>query len=222
MATNTDAEIDRSIRAVLTVATPGNCPVARSSAAMDTSISTIERSHPTEDGAVIEDFTVDDELPGELPDTDVRELFRTGGERRYRFKRDKTTPCVCESVESFGLPISDVRAKNGSLVLTFYVPEVGRVKAIVQELRERFGAVSISHLSHSGADTDGDLVLVDRASLTARQREVIETAYELGYFSHPKGANAGDVAEALDISRSTFAEHLSAAQTKLLSAVLKH
>jgi len=39
-------------------------------------------------------------------------------------------------------------------------------------------------------------------------------------FDHPKGANAGEVADALDISRSTFAEHLSAAQSKLFDAVL--
>ena len=44
----------------------------------------------------------------------------------------------------------------------------------------------------------------------------------MGYFDHPKGANAGDVADALDISRSTFTEHLAAAQTKLLEAVLKN
>jgi hypothetical protein len=49
---------------------------------------------------------------------------------------------------------------------------------------------------------------------------VLETAHRLGYFERPKGANAGEVADALDISRSTFTEHLAAAQTKLLDAIL--
>ena len=52
-----------------------------------------------------------------------------------------------------------------------------------------------------------------------RQREVVRTAY-MGYFEYPKGANAGEVAAALDISRSTFAEHLAAATGKLFGAVL--
>jgi hypothetical protein len=42
----------------------------------------------------------------------------------------------------------------------------------------------------------------------------------MGYFEHPRTANAGEVADELDISRSTFAEHLAAAQSKLLDAVL--
>jgi predicted DNA binding protein len=42
----------------------------------------------------------------------------------------------------------------------------------------------------------------------------------MGYFEHPKGANAGEVAEALAITTATFSEHLSAAQSKLFDAIL--
>lgn len=42
----------------------------------------------------------------------------------------------------------------------------------------------------------------------------------MGYFDHPKGANATEVADVLDITQATFAEHLSAAQRKLLSTIL--
>jgi molybdopterin biosynthesis enzyme len=65
-----------------------------------------------------------------------------------------------------------------------------------------------------------ETVLVDRGRLTARQREVLETAVEMGYFEYPKGANAGEVAEALDISVSTYAEHVAAAQTKVFDDLL--
>jgi hypothetical protein len=67
---------------------------------------------------------------------------------------------------------------------------------------------------------ESDLVTVDRSDLTERQREVLATAYEAGYFDHPKGANAGEVATSLDIDRSTFSEHIAAAQRKLLSSLL--
>jgi predicted DNA binding protein len=49
---------------------------------------------------------------------------------------------------------------------------------------------------------------------------VLRTAHQLGYFEHPKGANAGEVAESLDITTATFIQHLSAAQQKLLDSVL--
>ena len=52
--------------------------------------------------------------------------------------------------------------------------------------------------------------------LTDPQREALRTAYEMGYFEYPRDANASEVAAALDIQRSTFTEHLNAAQSKLL------
>jgi predicted DNA binding protein len=63
-------------------------------------------------------------------------------------------------------------------------------------------------------------VSVDRGKLTDRQLEVLETAHGMGYYQYPRGANASEVAEALDICPSTLAEHLAAAQTKLLDDVL--
>lgn len=63
-------------------------------------------------------------------------------------------------------------------------------------------------------------VSVDRGKLTDRQLEVLETAHAMGYYQYPRGANASEVAEALDICPSTLAEHLAAAQTKLLDDVL--
>lgn len=67
---------------------------------------------------------------------------------------------------------------------------------------------------------DADAVIVDRSALTERQRRVLGRAHELDYFEYPKGANAGEVAEDLGIARSTFTEHLAAAQSKLYDAIL--
>jgi len=71
-----------------------------------------------------------------------------------------------------------------------------------------------------GETDDGDVVFVDRSRLTDRQREVLETAYEMGYFEHPRATNATEVADALDVSLSTFTEHLATAQSKVLAAIV--
>lgn len=60
-----------------------------------------------------------------------------------------------------------------------------------------------------------DGVLVDRRRLTARQREVLETAHERGYFARPREANATAVAAALGVAPSAFREHLVVAGPKL-------
>jgi len=57
--------------------------------------------------------------------------------------------------------------------------------------------------------------------LTDRQLEVLVTAYRTGYFERPRETTGAGVAADLDISPSTFSQHLRAAQRKLLGALLE-
>jgi predicted DNA binding protein len=122
-------------------------------------------------------------------------------------------------VESYDCPVSDAHAVDGTLYLVFYAPGPDRVRDVVAAARERFDDVAVRNLSQSGELVGNDFVSVDTGQLTDRQREVLATAYEMGYFDYPKGANAEEVAAALDISPSTLAEHLAAAQQKILGPV---
>jgi len=56
--------------------------------------------------------------------------------------------------------------------------------------------------------------------LTARQREVIETAWEMGYYEVPKEVSAGKIAEELGLDSSTVTEHLQRAERNLLGQML--
>lgn len=53
--------------------------------------------------------------------------------------------------------------------------------------------------------------------LTDRQREVIQTAYDEGYYEVPREVTTGDIAAELDVDPSTIAEHLQRAERNLLS-----
>jgi len=55
--------------------------------------------------------------------------------------------------------------------------------------------------------------------LTDRQREVIETAYEAGYYEWPRECTGEDIAAELDITSATFSEHVHAAERKLLTVL---
>lgn len=65
------------------------------------------------------------------------------------------------------------------------------------------------------------LKIIDSSVLTGRQWEVLATTHREGYFEHPKEASAQDVADQLGIVRSTFTEHLAAAQRNLLNELLE-
>jgi DNA-binding CsgD family transcriptional regulator len=55
------------------------------------------------------------------------------------------------------------------------------------------------------------------ADLTERQREVLETAYDLGFFDVPREATTAEVADAIGVDPSTAAEHLQRAERNLLA-----
>lgn len=58
-------------------------------------------------------------------------------------------------------------------------------------------------------------------SLTDRQREVLEFAYDNGYYDVPRGTSTKELAVELGVDGSTVAEHLQRAERNLMSRVLK-
>jgi hypothetical protein len=56
--------------------------------------------------------------------------------------------------------------------------------------------------------------------LTDRQREVIETAWDMGYYEVPKAVSADEIATDFDLDPSTVAEHLQRAERNLLGQLL--
>ena len=213
-------------RATVVVHDPEGCPVASVSASAAEPIDGVTRTRTASEAGetVVEEFAVpatagpeDAEAAATVDLTPVQANDR---EQVYRFERESDGECACEIVEDTGTPITSVRAQNGSLLLSFRTLELEEIAEIVDDLRERFDGVLVEDLAQDHEDASRDPVIVDREELTERQREILETAHEMGYFEYPKGANATDVAEELGVARSTFTEHLAAAQTKLMNAIL--
>ncbi|MEY7851257.1 helix-turn-helix domain-containing protein [Natrarchaeobius sp. A-rgal3] len=212
-------------RATVAVSDPEGCPVATVSETTDEPAESVTwtRANREDEDRVVEEFSlpVASEPILDEADPDLTPVQANDRETVYRFERERTAGCACEIVEGSGAPVSSVRARGGTLLLSFRTLELEELAAIVDGLRERFDGVLVEELTQ---DPDGgsiDPVVVDRGALTDRQREILETAHEMGYFEYPKGANATDVAAELGVARSTFTEHLAAAQTKLMDGILE-
>lgn len=205
------------IQVEMVVGDPGHCPIAKFSGECGAMVNSVARSKPADDCEVAE-FTLPSEV--EPPRADLTPVFSTGSRTRYRYSHEPEGPCICRFVEQYECPVNDIHAEHGELFVTFYAGDIETVRTIVTEAREVFSSVRLCHLTHSGGLGDEDPVVIDRDQLTDRQIEVLTTAYDMGYFDHPKEANASQVADELGIATSTFTEHLAAAQRKLLSTVL--
>lgn len=72
--------------------------------------------------------------------------------------------------------------------------------------------VSVQKPSHTNKD------LLD--SLTPRQRDAILLANNLGYYEWPRKMNASQLAEHMNITKSTLIEHLRKAENTLMHQIL--
>jgi hypothetical protein len=206
---------ERGLRVSLTVRSPGDCPVA---AVAD---------GPAEDvtwtggSPVVEEFRAAPEDVDDDRDPGVEEVFRYDDESVYRLERDPEGACVCERITALDCPVSEVEVDGEGLHLTLHVPDAETFRAVLDDLRSSYDDVGVDSILRTPPESDDtDAVVVDRGRLTARQAEVLATAHEMGYFEYPRESNATEVAESLGIGPSTLAEHLAAAESKLVDQTL--
>ena len=167
---------------------------------------------------VVLEFIADADLP--VPDH-VDVVFDYGEKAAYRFETDRADDSPFSILDRHGVPVTETTIRDGQLLVTFHATDLPTLRSVLDAFRSACTDMQVLRLLQSSSTPEeSDLVTFDRSELTERQREVLTAAYEAGYFDHPKGANAGDVAELLGIDRSTFSEHIAAAQRKLLSSVL--
>jgi predicted DNA binding protein len=84
------------------------------------------------------------------------------------------------------------------------------LKTIIEKFRE-LGSVRLERLKPFDDPS---------SSLSSRQAEVLELAYEAGYFDWPRDTDAETLADQLDISHTTFLEHLRKAEKKIINESL--
>jgi predicted DNA binding protein len=201
------------IRTELVFDDPNGCPVAEATDEVPGPVTDVTWDR-SDDETVTEQVSATDEIEAFDP------VFDYGSRQVYEFER-AAGGCICETIQREIGPVADVHAEDGSLHLTLHLDDMDALREQITELREEYGSVRIEYLVQGREDADeSEVVPVDVRRLTDRQREVIETAYEMGYFEYPRGANATEVADRLDIQPSTFTEHLTAAQGKLLGELV--
>jgi hypothetical protein len=89
---------------------------------------------------------------------------------------------------------------------------------IIQRAMECFPSEIACSVERIGQYAGGNQLLL--STLTDRQRDVLETAFEMGYYEVPRQTTHQDIAAALDLSGSTVDEHLQKAECRLIEQIL--
>ena len=161
------------------------------------------------------DTTVDEEQLTELPAVVWWErVSRSGSGIAYLIEFDvQDAPNMIDACAEDLLLCGTVNVSDGDFTFDVAGPQETIVDTIAQY--EVAGAnvelESLRDFNHRDQPLD---------ALTARQREVIQVAFDSGYFDVPRAASTETVAAELELDASTVSEHLQRAERNLLSSVL--
>jgi len=119
-----------------------------------------------------------------------------------------------------GVRLTDLTVDPGRSVMEFETPGEPAARSLVEILEERYVGVDLQTLRRDDTPEREHVSFGHsvRESLTDRQLTALESAYRAGFFEWPHETSGDELAEAMGVSRSTFHQHLRAAQRKLLDA----
>jgi PAS domain S-box-containing protein len=110
-------------------------------------------------------------------------------------------------------------SEDRSLTLTVTVPDRSTGRALLDDLEAVSASVRVARIRDRDAPpaTHRGFVGTVEEALTEKQRTALQLAHVGGFFEWPHGISGDELAEAMDVSRSTFHQHLRAAERKLVS-----
>lgn len=109
-------------------------------------------------------------------------------------------------------------ASNGSAELVVELPNGQSARSAYDMLETKYNRVELIsyHETEEPMRTPQDMSARLESELTDRQLMALRKAYYADYFAWPRNVSGEELAETMDISRSTFHQHLRTAQRKLL------
>ncbi|WP_096388951.1 helix-turn-helix domain-containing protein [Halopenitus persicus] len=134
------------------------------------------------------------------------EVFQRGTDRALiQFETDE--PLLLRVLDRTGVPVEmpfEIRDGEVDWELT---TTRNRLSSLADELDQSEVRFIVEHV--------WDSPRFDRV-LTDRQSEVVETAIDLGYYDSPRGCTQGELADELDLAKSTCCEILHRAEERIV------
>jgi PAS domain S-box-containing protein len=173
--------------------------------------------------------TVSDASPDE-----IRALAaQTEGIDQCRVVSTHETDCFCEvgitdaslltTVAEYGGTVTDMTAEADHASVRIELPQTADVSRVLDALQTKGADVEL----HAKQAVDRPIQTEQRFQatvtdrLTDKQRNTLETAYLAGFFEQPRQSTGEDIAASLDISPSTFHQHIRVGLRKLVDPIVE-
>ena len=190
---------------------------------------TIERMIPRGDGSYLAYGSAPREMQGvldgfvdDLPHwTDVDYLQETPDGIRYEARL--VDPPVITTVTELGGYVDHAAIEDGAYFVEIHLAPSAEASRVIEAVTTHYpGARLVTRRQRPrGEPSPARMHQVLADALTERQRTVLDTAFSAGYFESPRTCSGETVADALDITATTFHQHLRKAQQRIFEVLLE-
>jgi PAS domain S-box-containing protein len=201
-------------------------PLAKMAARLDRTV-TVE--HVVDDGNEnqIQYVTVTDSEPeavveyaadADFIDT-VQHVYTYENRALFRLSVDERS--IVTTLAQYGASIESLSITGTTGRLVARVASSNDIRSVVDALRTTYDGLTLVAQREHERDVQTEAAFRKQltAALTERQREAARTAYFSGFFDWPREHSGEEVASMMDISQTTFTQHLRAAEKKLFEAL---
>ncbi len=159
-------------------------------------------------------------LEEEFVTVDSLTHIERGGEHLFRATLSGQT--VAATLLDCGAIPRSVVAEAGETRAVLRLSREIDVRVFLERVRQQYPETELltrTDVERSQAEAAAMATAIEE-KLTDRQREVLVTAYESGFFESPRETTGEQLAELLDLSQPTVTHHLREAQRRLYAAML--
>ena len=152
---------------------------------------------------------------GELPAVEQASVVTESDEETI-VQLQVDEPAVGATLSGHGVLLRSAVASKGYLKVTVQFSRPTAVSVVTEAIQDRWPTATLQACSQRTLDPERPQHL---NGLTRKQEEALRAATFAGFFQRPQRSNAGEVAEVLNISRSTFLHHLRVAEQKAFTDI---
>ncbi|WP_435319895.1 bacterio-opsin activator domain-containing protein [Haloarchaeobius sp. TZWSO28] len=169
-------------------------------------------------------FTVEAEDPDEVADIasesdtvlDTKIITRNEGMSLIEFT--VANEGLLSTLAAYGADVKAITAKPGTASVEVELPRDANARTIVETIEAKFDGIDLTAYRERErpATTKQEFIAALEDQLTERQLTALQRAYFGDFFEWPRPTSGDDLADSMGIARSTYHQHLRAAERKLV------
>lgn len=151
---------------------------------------------------------------------EVTSLTKRGDEELHKVQ---LTDDLFRAASALHLKIADAHVDQRGLVLSVDIAPDVSPRSVVDPMSRHVDELQVlaKETAPKSGGSIGRLSALISQIMTDRQYEVLECAYDAGFFDWPREQTAEEVANRLGISQPTFSQHLRTAQRHVLEEIFE-